>query len=140
MPQRTSLRGAPRAGEAIGGSSVLPVARIGIAVVLIFTMFSAPLYAAKKAEDPNLPRNLAGTVFDQERHPVPGAVVYLKNMRNLAVITYITGEDGSYRFNNLSPDVDYEVRAEHNDHKSQTRALSSFDAHKEPHIDLRLGK
>ncbi len=116
------------------------VARIGIAVVLLFALFSAPLYAGKKAEDPNLPRNLAGTVSDQERRAVPGAVVYLKNMRNLAVITYITGDDGSYRFNNLSPDVDYEVRAEHEGLKSPTRSLSSFDTHKEPHIDLRLGK
>ena len=114
--------------------------RIGITVILVFALFSAPLYAGKKAEDPSLPRNLTGTVFDQERHAVPGAVVYLKNMRNLAVITYITGEDGFYRFNNLSPEVDYEVRAEHEGVRSPTKSLSSFDAHKEPRIDLRLGK
>ncbi len=117
-----------------------PIASIGMAVVLLFAFFSVPLYAAKKGEDPNLPRNLTGTVFDQEKHAVPGAVVYLKNMRNLAVVTYITGGDGSYRFNNLSPDVDYEVRAEHEGRKSSTRGLSSFDTHKEPHIDLKLGK
>ena len=117
-----------------------PVARTGIAIVLLFALFAAPLDAAKKAEDPNLPRNLAGTVFDQEKHAVPGAVVYLKNMRNLAVLTYITGGDGSYRFNNLSPDIDYEVHAEHEGVKSPTKPLSSFDTHKEPHIDLRLGK
>ena len=117
-----------------------PVARIGVAVVLLFALFSAPLYAGKKAEDPNLPRNLAGTVLDQEKRAVPGAVVYLKNMRNLAVVTYITGEDGFYRFNNLSPDVDYEVRAEHEGLRSPTKSLSSFDAHKEPRIDLKLAK
>ena len=115
-----------------------PVARI--AMVLLFAFVSAPLYAGKRAEDPNLPRNLTGTVYGQEKQTVPGAVVYLKNMRNLAVITYITGDDGSYRFNNLSPDVDYEVRAEHQGHKSQTRGLSSFDTRKEPRVDLRLGK
>ena len=117
-----------------------PVARIGVAVLLLFALFSAPMYAAKKAEDPNLPRNLTGSVYDQEKRTVPGAVVYLKNMRNLAVLTYITGGDGSYRFNNLSPDVDYEVRAEHQGRKSQTRSLSSFDNRKEPRLDLKLGK
>ena len=116
------------------------VARVGIAVVLLLALFTAPLYAAKKAEDPSLPRNLTGTVYDQDRHAVAGAVVYLKNMRNLAVLTYITGGDGLYRFNNLSPDVDYEVRAEHEGQKSPAKGLSSFDTHKEPHIDLRLGK
>ncbi len=116
------------------------VAPAGIVAVLLFALFCAPLNAAKNVEDPSLPRNLAGTVFDQEKRAVPGAVVYLKNMRNLAVITYITGEDGSYRFNNLSPDVDYEVRAEHNGQKSPTKSLSSFDTRKEPHLDPKLGR
>ena len=121
------------------------LACIGIVMFLLFalfsaTSFSAPLYAGKKVEDPTLPRNLAGTVYDQEKRAVPGAVVYLKNMRNLAVVTYITGDDGSYRFNNLSPEIDYEVRAEHEGRKSQTKSLSSFDSHKEPRIDLRLAK
>ena len=116
------------------------LARISTAMVLLFALLCAPVYAAKKVEDPNLPRNLTGTVFDRERHPVPKAVVYLKNMRNLAVVTYITADDGSYRFNNLSPDVDYEVRAEHEGLKSQTKSLSSFNSSKEPRIDLKLAK
>jgi len=116
------------------------LARIAIAMALLFALLSAPLYAARKIEDPNLPRNLTGTVVDREKRAVPRAVVYLKNMRNLAVVTYITGDDGSYRFNNLSPDVDYEVRAEHQGLKSQTKSLSSFDSSKEPRIDLRLAK
>ena len=69
---------------------------------------------------------------------VSGAVVYLKNQRNLAILTYITGEDGAYRFNNLSPDADYQVRAEANGRKSEPKSLSSFDSHKQAHIDLRL--
>ena len=113
---------------------------IGTAMILLLALLSAPLYADKKVADPTLPRNLTGTVFDREKHAVPRAVVYLKNMRNLAVVTYITAEDGSYRFNNLSPDVDYEVRAEHEGLKSQTRSLSSFDSSKEPRIDLKLAK
>ena len=128
-------------GKAIGGG-VRHLARIGLAMLLLSALAPAHLYAAKKAkaEDSSLPRNLSGAVFDAAGHPVPGAVVYLDNQHTLAVFTYITGDDGSYRFNNLSPDVDYKVYAEAGGHKSQSRTLSSFDPHKQVKINLKLGK
>ena len=56
------------------------------------------------------------------------------------MITFITGQDGSYRFNNLSPNIDYEVRAESNGRKSQVKTLSTFDTRKQAHINLKLDK
>ena len=86
---------------------------IGVAVLLLSVTLCAQLFGGKK-DDTSAPRNLTGDIFDKEDHVVPNAIVYLKNTRTLAVITFITGNDGSYRFNNLSPNIDYEVRAEAN--------------------------
>ena len=93
-----------------------------------------------KGEDPPASRRLTGTVFDAQGRAVPGAIVYLENKHNMALYTYIAGGDGSYRFNNLSPDVDYEVHAEANGRKSGAKTLSSFDSRKRARINLKLKK
>jgi hypothetical protein len=100
----------------------------------------AQLFGGKKPDESTLPRNLAGTVFDKADHVVPNAIVYLKNTRSLSVTTFIAEQDGSYRFNNLSPNIDYEVHAESNGRKSPVKTLSSFDTRKQAHINLKLDK
>jgi hypothetical protein len=112
---------------------------IGVAVLLLSACLCAQLFGGKK-DDASAPRNLTGDIFDKEDHIVPNAIVYLKNTRNLAVVTFITGQDGSYRFNNLSPNIDYEVRAESNGRKSQVKTLSTFDTRKQAHINLKLDR
>jgi hypothetical protein len=64
--------------------------------------------------------------------------VYLKNSKTMAVKTFIAGQDGTYRFNALSPNVDYEVYAEHNGKKSDAKTLSSFDSRKTANIHLKI--
>lgn len=83
-------------------------------------------------------RTLTGRVFDRQDQPLSKAVVYLKNTKSLAVKTYITEADGSYHFPALSPNVDYEVYAEHNGARSDTKTLSSFDNRKLVNITLRV--
>ncbi len=112
---------------------------ISAAVLLLSTLLCAQLFGGKK-DDATAPRDLTGNVFDRSDHVVPSAIVYLKNTRSLAVYTFITDKDGSYRFNNLSPDIDYQVYAESNGHKSRVKTLSSFDARKQAHINLKLDK
>jgi hypothetical protein len=114
--------------------------KIGSCVLLLSGFLCAQLFGGKKAEDASAPRNLTGTIFDKADHTVPSAIVYLKNTRSLGVTTFIAEQDGSYRFNNLSPNIDYEVRAESNGRKSQTKTLSSFDARKQAHINLKLDR
>ena len=113
-------------------------------IVAFFLLFSACLWAqlfgGKKVDESTQPRNLSGTVFDHSDKPVPNAIVYLKNTRTLAVITFIAEENGDYRFNNLSPNIDYEVHAELNGHKTAMKTLSSFDTRKQAHINLKMEK
>lgn len=83
-------------------------------------------------------RLLTGQVVDKSEAAVPNAVVYLKNTKTLAVKTFIADTNGQYRFPALSPNVDYEVYAEHNGKKSDTKTLSSFDSRERAQINLKL--
>ena len=83
-------------------------------------------------------RLLTGTVFDKSDKPVPNAVVYIKNTKTLAVKTFIAEDNGTYRFPELSPNVDYEVYAQRNGRKSATKVLSQFDDREKPNINLRI--
>jgi hypothetical protein len=95
--------------------------------------FPAPL---KDPQDHT--RTLTGKVFGRQDAPIQKAIVYLKNTKSLVIKTYITDADGGYRFPALSPNVDYEVYAEHNGARSDTKTLSAFDNRKEANITLRI--
>jgi Carboxypeptidase regulatory-like domain len=83
-------------------------------------------------------RTLTGTVLDKSDKPLANAVVYLKNKKTLAVKTYIAQNDGTYRFPELSPNVDYEVYAQKDGKKSDAKTLSSFDDREKANINLRI--
>ena len=85
-------------------------------------------------------RTVRGAVLDKAENPVASAVVYLKNVRTLAVKTYISDRSGDYRFSGLDPNVDYEVHAESENMTSNTRTVSSFDSRKDIVISLKLDK
>jgi Carboxypeptidase regulatory-like domain len=85
-------------------------------------------------------RTVRGAVLDKAENPVVSAVVYLKNVRTLAVKTYISDRSGEYRFSGLDPNVDYEVHAENENMTSNTRTVSSFDGRKDIVISLKLDK
>lgn len=83
-------------------------------------------------------RSLVGFVFDKSERPLPNAIVYLKNTKTLAVKTFIADGEASYRFHALSPNVDYEVWAEYQGKKSDTKTLSSFDTRPNARINLKV--
>ncbi|HVI08674.1 MAG TPA: carboxypeptidase-like regulatory domain-containing protein [Candidatus Binatia bacterium] len=93
-------------------------------------------HAADK-KDKQQGRLLLGKVLDQQDNPVDSAVVYLTDMRTHVVKTYIVGHEGTYRFPGLST-VDYEVYAQYNGHKSDTKSVSQFDDRSQVYIDLRI--
>ncbi len=107
-----------------------------LAVVLLFAV-CLPLRATPDNKNQQQGRLLYGKVLDQHDNPIPNAVVYLTNSRTHAVKTYIIGEDGTYRFPGLAS-VDYEVYAQFNGHKSDTKSVSQFDDRPQVYIDLKI--
>ena len=83
-------------------------------------------------------RLLTGRVIDHQDSVLPNAVVYLTNTRTRAVKTYIVGQDGAYRFPSLSPNIDYEVYAQFNGRKSDTKTVSQFDNRQTVNINLKI--
>ena len=116
-------RRAFKTASLIAGSFVLMVA------------VAAPATPDKKEKQQG--RLLFGKVLDQQDNPVAGAIVYLTNTRTHAVKTYIVSQEGTYRFPGLST-VDYEVYAEYNSHKSDTKSVSQFDDRSQVYVDLRI--
>jgi hypothetical protein len=110
-------------------------------MMLAVTMAAAQLPTAQfhqvKERAPQT-RTLTGMVSNQHGNPVSDSVVYLTNTRTMAVKTYIVGKDGMYRFPALSPNIDYQVYAQFQNRKSDTKTLSSFDSRKVAFINLHI--
>ncbi len=110
---------------------LLFIALLGVSMCVLAT--AIPAWAQQQQT-----RSLQGQVMNDADAPIPSAIVYLKNTKTLAVKTFIAEKDGIYRFNALSPNVDYEVYAEKDGKKSDTKTLSSFDSRKQATINLKI--
>jgi Carboxypeptidase regulatory-like domain len=111
------------------------------AALLALTMWSlacfVPNAQGQKRETAQV-RTLTGHVFNRQDQPVTKAIVYLKNTKTLAIKTYISEPDGTYHFPALSPNVDYEIYAEFQGARSDTKTLSAFDNRKQVNITLHI--
>ncbi len=67
-----------------------------------------------------------------------GAVVHLKDTRALSQRSYITAEDGTYHFAQISGTTDYEVWADLDGKKTPVKSISSFDTKTNFMIALRF--
>jgi len=103
----------------------------------MLVMMSLAAHAASDKKEKQQGRLLFGKVLDQQDNPVVNAVVYLTNSRTHAVKTYIVGQDGTYRFPGLST-VDYEVYAQYDTRKSDTKSVSQFDDRPQVYVDLKI--
>ena len=115
-------------------------AMVAAGLVILFStlLMAAPAPQFGRAPKANNTRLLTGKVLDRGDNPLPNAVVYLTNSRTRAVKTYIVGADGSYRFPALQPSIDYEVYAQHQGHKSDTKTVSQFDDRTQMSIILKI--
>lgn len=108
-----------------------------LAVTLAAAQLSASQFHEVKDKAPQT-RTLTGMVSNQHGNPLSDSVVYLTNTRNMGVKTYIVGKDGMYRFPSLSPNIDYQVYAQYQSRKSDTKTLSSFDSRPNAVINLKV--
>lgn len=86
----------------------------------------------------NTKRAVRGQVVTPSGAPISGAIVYLTDTQTTTVVSYITQQDGHYRFEHLSPYNDYQVVAKVGGKKSDTRIISSFDNRSIFHILLTI--
>jgi hypothetical protein len=100
----------------------------------------AGIAAAQDAKHEAQLRTVRGVVMDKSDSPIPSSVVFLKNTRSNAVRSYISDDQGNYRFSGLDPNADFEIHAEKDGASSSTRTVSSFDSKKEIVLNLKIEK
>lgn len=110
----------------------------GLVLSCLLAVLVLPAVAQRGKNTENQPRSLQGQVTGSNDAPLNNAVVYLKNTRTLAVRSYISGQDGNYHFSGLAQNVDYEVYAELDGQKSDTKTLSGFDTRPKSVINLKV--
>src|SRR4051812_48748396 len=109
---------------------------MAMAAVLLLLVCMPAAFAQKD----NATRSVEGAVTNPDDSSVTGAVVQLKNLKTLQIRSFITKDDGTYHFFELSPDVDYELKADFQGTSSGAKTLSSFDSRKKAVVNLKLAK
>jgi hypothetical protein len=109
---------------------------------LLAAMLSVQAMAlAQKSEKGDLnTRSVAGVVTDTDGRFIAGAVVHLENTKTLQVRSYITKDDGSYSFYGLSPNVEYQLKADYQGATSDTKKIDVFVSDKKVVRNLKLNK
>jgi hypothetical protein len=109
---------------------------IWLALLAVLLLCAPAMFAQKKKAENT--RSVQGTVTVADGSLVNGAVVQLKNTKTLQIRSFITKDDGTYHFYDLSPDIDYELKADYQGASSSTKTLSSFDSQKQSTLNLKL--
>jgi hypothetical protein len=103
-------------------------------------LFFAALAVYPQSKHESQLKTVRGVVVDKSDNPVAAGVVFLKNTRTNQVRSNITNDQGSYRFSGIDPNAEYELYAEKEDAKSQTRNISNFDSRMDIVLNLKLDK
>lgn len=109
-----------------------------IALILCTGLLAQKKTREERREEANS-RSAMGTVTGADDKPLTGAVVQLKDMRTLQVRSFITLDDGQYRFSGLRNDIDYELTAKSGE-ITATKKLSIFDNRKQAVMNFKLDK
>jgi hypothetical protein len=84
-------------------------------------------------------RVVMGRVVDGNGASVPGATVFLKNLKTKAIRSYNSAPDGKFRFAQVDMAQDHhELWAARGEQKSTPKTVSSWDTRKEFDAELKV--
>lgn len=83
-------------------------------------------------------RRVSGSVVEGDSALVPGAIVFLKNLKTKSIRSFTSTENGKFEFAQVNMAVDYELWAEKGAKKTATKTISSWDSRKVFVVDLKL--
>jgi hypothetical protein len=112
---------------ALCATGVFPVGSAG-------GMLSPPLAQAQNIGQ----RVVTGSVVDAGSTPIPGATVFLKDLKTKVIRSYTSDPTGRFRFTQVDMAEDHELWAEKNGHKTVVKTVSQWDARKEFETELKL--
>ena len=107
-------------------------------VIASFVSLFIALVSGVTLAQSNASKTLQGKILSSEETPLSGAIVYLQDNKTNTIRSFISTNDGSYRFGQLATDTDYKVWAQYKNTKSSTRTISSYDSRKLVTIDLHI--
>jgi len=117
----------------------MKISRSVACLIAILFCLTAATVAQDSKKETQL-RTVRGVVSDKSEEPIPGSVVFLKNLRTNGVRSNFADDKGEYRFSGLDPNADYEIHAEFEGAKSPVRSVSSLDSRKEIIINLKIDR
>ncbi len=83
-------------------------------------------------------RVVMGDVVDANSALVPGATVFLKDLKSKSIRSFTTTAKGRFQFAQVSMSQDYDLWAEKNGKKTGVKTVSSWDARKEFEVELKM--
>jgi Carboxypeptidase regulatory-like domain len=111
-----------------------------VAILFCLTAVTRAQESKKEAQKEAQLRTVRGMISDKSGDPLPGSVVFLKNLRTNDVRSNFADDKGEYRFSGLDPNADYEIHAEFEGAKSPVRSVTSLDSRKEININLKIDR
>jgi pimeloyl-ACP methyl ester carboxylesterase len=98
----------------------------GFFVLSLCLPAQAQLFPKARRDTGPKAKNIHGVVQDLRGKALPGARVFVKDMKSSVIRTLEADQNGEYKVFALSPTVDYEVYAEFKGKTSEKKVVSSF--------------
>src|SRR5215813_2983193 len=95
-------------------------------ITCVSSTAEAQLFPKARRDTGPKPKNIHGVVQDLRGRSLPGARVFLKDMKTNIVRTLETDQNGEYKVFALTPTVDYELYAEFKGKTSEKKFVSAF--------------
>lgn len=111
---------------------------MAVAAVALLAPTAVVLHSGQAHAQAATFRSVTGDVTSKSGAKVKGAVVHLKDTKSLTQRSYITADDGQFKFAQLSTGTDYEIWADLDGVKSGSKTISSFENKNAVSVSLKM--